>query len=72
MGLSMDRDIHAPTVPSGPTTAGTGFRDLTKLSMTELMNEKERIEAELSAYSSVLTSVRIPTRIAMLSPELTD
>lgn len=52
----MDRDIHAPTVPSGPTTAGTGFRDLTKLSMVELMNEKERIEAELSAYSSVLTS----------------
>lgn len=53
----MDRDIHAPTVPSGPTTAGGGFRDLTKSSMVELMNEKERIEAELSAYSSVLTSV---------------
>uniref|UniRef100_A0A093UY06 Probable 26S proteasome regulatory subunit p27 n=1 Tax=Talaromyces marneffei PM1 TaxID=1077442 RepID=A0A093UY06_TALMA len=52
----MNRDIHAPTVPSGPTTAGTGFRDLTKLSMVELMSEKERIEAELSAYSSVLTS----------------
>lgn len=61
MGLPMDRDIHAPTVPSGPTTAGTGFRDLTKLSMVELMNEKERIEAELSAYSSVLTSVSMPT-----------
>ena len=53
----MDGNIHAPTVPSGPTTVGTGFRDLTKLSMVELMNEKERIEAELSAYSSVLTSV---------------
>lgn len=54
----MNRDIHAPTVPSGPTTAGTGFRDLSKLSMVELMSEKDRIEAELSAYSSVLTSVR--------------
>ncbi|RAO66484.1 uncharacterized protein BHQ10_002496 [Talaromyces amestolkiae] len=52
----MNRDIHAPTVPSGPTTAGTGFRDLSKLSMVELMTEKDRIEAELSAYSSVLTS----------------
>lgn len=52
----MNRDIHAPTVPSGPTTAGTGFRDLSKLSMAELMSEKERIETELSAYSSALTS----------------
>lgn len=52
----MNRDIHAPTVPSGPTTTGTGFKDLSKLSMVELMSEKERIEAELSAYSSVLTS----------------
>jgi 26S proteasome non-ATPase regulatory subunit 9 len=57
MGIPMDGNIHTPTVPSGPTTAGTGFRDLTKLSMVDLMNEKERIEAELSAYSSVLTSV---------------
>ncbi|EED21082.1 26S proteasome non-ATPase regulatory subunit Nas2, putative [Talaromyces stipitatus ATCC 10500] len=56
MGITMNRDIHAPSVPSGPTTAGTGFRDLSKLSMVELMSEKERIEAELSAYSSVLTS----------------
>ncbi|CRG90873.1 GTP-binding nuclear protein GSP1/Ran [Talaromyces islandicus] len=56
MGIPMDNNIHAPTVPSGPTTAGTGFKDLTKHSMTELMNEKERIEAELSAYSGVLAS----------------
>lgn len=54
----MDNNIHAPTVPSGPTTtAGTGFKDLTKHSMVELMNEKERIETELSAYSGVLASV---------------
>lgn len=59
----MDRDIHAPTVPSGPTTAGTGFRDRTKLSMVELMNEKENIEAELSAYSSVLSSVSIEGKL---------
>lgn len=57
MGIPMDNNIHAPTVPSGPTTAGTGFKDLTKHSMAELMSEKERIEAELSAYSSVLASV---------------
>jgi 26S proteasome non-ATPase regulatory subunit 9 len=58
MGIPMDDNIHAPTVPSGPTTLGTGFKDLSKLSMVELISEKERIEAELSALSSVLTSVR--------------
>lgn len=58
MGLPMDDNIHAPTVPSGPTTANTGFGDLSKLSLMELMDQKERIESELSALSSVLTSVR--------------
>ncbi|OJJ49107.1 hypothetical protein ASPZODRAFT_1397650 [Penicilliopsis zonata CBS 506.65] len=40
MGIPMDDNIHAPTVPSGPASGG----------------EKERIEAELSALSSVLSS----------------
>jgi 26S proteasome non-ATPase regulatory subunit 9 len=56
MGIPMDDDIHAPTVASGPTSGGVP-RDLSKLSMTDLMAEKERIEAELSALSSVLNSV---------------
>lgn len=53
----MDDNIHAPTVASGPTTTGGSERDPAKLSMVELMQEKERIEEELSALSSVLTSV---------------
>ncbi|CAL5874329.1 uncharacterized protein PFLUO_LOCUS8625 [Penicillium psychrofluorescens] len=56
MGILMDDDIHAPTVASGPTSGGTAPRDLSKLSMIELMTEKDRIEAELSALSSVLGS----------------
>ncbi|OQE43666.1 hypothetical protein PENCOP_c003G09006 [Penicillium coprophilum] len=48
-------NIHAPTVASGPTSGGTP-RDLSKFSMPDLMQEKERIEAELSALSSVLQS----------------
>lgn len=59
MGIPMDDDIHAPTVASGPTSGGAP-RDLGKLSMVELMQEKERIEAELSALSSVLDSVSFP------------
>lgn len=57
MGILMDDDIHAPTVASGPTSGGTAPRDLSQLSMVELMTEKDRIEAELSALSSVLGSV---------------
>lgn len=56
MGIPMDDDIHAPTVASGPTSGGAP-RDLAKLSMVQLMQEKERIEEELSALSSVLKSV---------------
>ncbi|KAF7122035.1 hypothetical protein CNMCM5793_009590 [Aspergillus hiratsukae] len=55
MGIPMNDNIHAPTVPSGPTSGGVP-RDLSKLSMVDLMQEKERIEAELSALSAVLTS----------------
>ena len=52
-------DIHAPTVASGPSS-GRPVRDVSKLSMPELMQEKERIETELSALSSVLNSVSCP------------
>ncbi|KAJ5174290.1 26S proteasome non-ATPase regulatory subunit 9 [Penicillium canariense] len=55
MGIPMDDNIHAPTVASGPTSGGTPL-DFSKLSMADLMQEKERIEAELSALSSVLNS----------------
>ncbi|KAJ5679847.1 26S proteasome non-ATPase regulatory subunit 9 [Penicillium macrosclerotiorum] len=51
----MDDNIHAPTVASGPTSGGAP-RDWSKLSMADLMQEKDRIEAELSALSSVLSS----------------
>lgn len=55
----MDDNIHAPTVASGPTSGGPA-RDVSKLSMPDLMQEKERIEAELSALSSVLDTVSLP------------
>ncbi|KKK21915.1 hypothetical protein P175DRAFT_0485135 [Aspergillus ochraceoroseus IBT 24754] len=56
MGIPMDSNIHAPTVSSGPTSGGIPARDLSKLSMTDLMKHKEKIEEELSALSSVLSS----------------
>ncbi|KAJ5707434.1 hypothetical protein N7488_007235 [Penicillium malachiteum] len=51
----MGDNIHAPTVASGPTS-GTERRDWSKLSMPDLMQEKERIEEELKALSAVLNS----------------
>ena len=59
MGLRMG-DLHAPTVPSGPTTNGASSIDEGRKSLFDLMNERDRIESELSALSSVLVSVSIP------------
>lgn len=54
----MSDDIHTPTIPSGPTSGGVP-RDLSKLPMAALMQEKQRIEEELSALSGVLSSVSL-------------
>jgi len=54
-------DLHAPTVASGPTsTAHSNGVPKEQLSLMELIAEKERVEAELSALGSVLDSVSMP------------
>ncbi|PYH46917.1 putative 26S proteasome non-ATPase regulatory subunit Nas2 [Aspergillus saccharolyticus JOP 1030-1] len=54
--MDTNSNIHAPTVASGPTSGEAPSRDLSKLGVVDLMQEKERIEEELSALSSVLSS----------------
>ena len=56
MGLKMD-DLHAPTVGSGPTSQATANGFDKHESLQELILQKENLEAELSALSSVLDSV---------------
>jgi 26S proteasome non-ATPase regulatory subunit 9 len=56
MGLRMD-DLHAPTIPSGPSSQPTTNGTSKKQSLQELSAQKENFEAELSALSSVLESV---------------
>ena len=57
MGMPMD-DIHTPTVPSGPTTRLQGNdATVSKLSLMELIDRKDRVEEELKALGSVLDSV---------------
>ena len=60
MGLPLRMsNLHAPTVPSGPTTGPTTNGNATHLSFTELQRKKENMEAELKALSGVLDSVWI-------------
>lgn len=56
MGLRMD-DLHAPTIPSGPSSQPTTNGTSKKQSLQELSVQKENLEAELSALGSVLESV---------------
>ena len=54
-------DIHAPTVASGPTSdpRGADEKYSKKLSLLELIAEKDRVEEELKALGSVLDSVSL-------------
>jgi hypothetical protein len=49
--------LHAPTIPSGPTSARATNGDAKHLSFTELQRKKENLELELKALGSVLESV---------------
>lgn len=53
-------NIHAPTVPSGPTTAPVANGRATHLTFPELQRKKDNIEAELKALGGVLDSVNRP------------
>lgn len=51
-------NLHAPTVPSGPTSApATNGNQTTGLSFAQLQAKKDNLEAEMRALGSVLESV---------------
>lgn len=50
-------NLHAPTVPSGETTASITNGDAGHLSFAELQRKKDDVEAELKALGGVLDSV---------------
>jgi 26S proteasome regulatory subunit N4 len=67
MGLPLRMDnIHAPTVPSGPSSHPTADGNVKKLSFAELQQKKDDMEAELKALSGVLDSVGLPRAIYIL------
>jgi hypothetical protein len=52
-------NLHAPTVPSGPSSRPTMNGAQTNgLSFSQLQAKKDALEAEIRALSSVLDSVR--------------
>ena len=50
-------NLHAPTIPSGPTTAPVVNGNAAKLSIAELQRKKDAVEGELRALGGVLESV---------------
>lgn len=67
MGLPLRMDnIHAPTVPSGPSSRPLANGNAKQLSFAELQKKKDDMEAELKALSGVLDSVGISGMIAVL------
>ncbi len=61
MGLPLTMDsMHAPTIPSGPTSkASTNGIKTTGKTLQELQIQKDNIEAELKALSGILDSVTL-------------
>lgn len=51
-------NLHAPTVPSGPTSARLTNGGTAHLTFAELQRKKDNMEAELKALGGVLDSVR--------------
>jgi hypothetical protein len=61
-------NLHAPTVPSGPTSAPlTNGTNTNRLSLAQLQTKKDNIEAEIRALSNVLDSVRL----IIINPDIT-
>lgn len=50
-------NIHAPTVPSGPSSRPLANGNAAHLSFAELQLKKDNLEAELKVLSGVLDSV---------------
>ncbi|ROV97610.1 hypothetical protein VSDG_04532 [Cytospora chrysosperma] len=71
MGLPLNRmnNLHAPTIPSGPTTARPANGGPAHLTFAELQRRKENMEEELKALSSVLDSHGVDMNTSLLTAD---
>ncbi|KAI1818418.1 hypothetical protein GGS20DRAFT_288496 [Poronia punctata] len=70
MGLPLRMDnIHAPTVPSGPSSNPIRNGNAKQLSFAELQQKKDNIENELKALGGVLDSHGVNMDTSLLTPD---
>ncbi|KAL1880195.1 hypothetical protein VTK73DRAFT_6226 [Phialemonium thermophilum] len=62
-------NIHAPTVPSGPTSTPATNGQKPSLTFAELQNKKGNMEAELKALGAVLDSHGVDMNTSLLTPD---
>ncbi|RDW84978.1 putative 26s proteasome non-atpase regulatory subunit 9 protein [Coleophoma cylindrospora] len=64
-------NLHAPTVPSGPTSGPGATNGVVTqgLSFAQLQAKKDNIEAEISALSSVLDSHGVDMNTRLITPD---
>ncbi|GAM87415.1 hypothetical protein ANO11243_054390 [Dothideomycetidae sp. 11243] len=62
-------DLHAPTVPSGPSSNHATSIDTSLTTLFGLMSQRDRVQAELSALSSVLTSHGVDMETPLLDKD---
>ncbi|UNI20995.1 putative 26S proteasome regulatory subunit [Purpureocillium takamizusanense] len=68
MGLPLRMNtLHAPTVPSGPTSAARTNGQAGQLSFAELQRKKDDTEAELKALGAVLDSHGVDMETSLLT-----
>ncbi|GAB1310410.1 putative 26S proteasome regulatory subunit [Madurella fahalii] len=60
-------NLHAPTIPSGPTTTPLANGNAAQLSIAELQRKKDNIEAELKALGGVLDSHGVDMNTSLLT-----
>lgn len=61
--------LHAPTVPSGPTTAPIANGNASQLTIAELQRKKDNVEGELKALGGVLDSHGVDMNTSLLTPD---
>jgi len=61
--------LHAPTIPSGPTTAPAANGNATQLTIAELQRKKDIVEGELKALGGVLDSHGVDMNTSLLTPD---
>ncbi|KFY06879.1 hypothetical protein V492_07654 [Pseudogymnoascus sp. VKM F-4246] len=62
-------NLHAPTIPSGPTTSNGGGIRTEGLTLPELQLKKEAMEAELRALGGVLESHGVDMTTSLMTPD---